>query len=166
MEMASKAAVPLWKRVPRAALWAIRGVLGVSLIDERLARVEMRVDAVIGALQIVIAHASGQWLPEQRGEVQKHIANFGAVAAGLGTVKPTGNPVTQQELDQLKAYVQRAQQGGPFTASEARDFSALADRVARDYAGQDWVSDLIKLALFIFALYAIAELLKPKTTAA
>lgn len=153
----------VWKRVPGLALKALRSAQGVSALDQRLARVETRMEAVIGALQIIIANASGSWTPDHRLLVQQQIANFGALNAGLGTVKPSGNPVSREELDRLRRYVQSAERGETFTPDQATDLRDLADRVARDYAGQDWAADLVKLALIIFALYFVAEMLKPKT---
>ena len=77
---------------------------------------------------------------------------------GLGR---TGNPMTDAELDRLQEYVRRVRQPQiAFTPEEAKDLRELAERVAQEHVGEPGVTDLETMALFIFAVFALAPLLK------
>jgi crotonobetainyl-CoA:carnitine CoA-transferase CaiB-like acyl-CoA transferase len=121
--------------------------------------------ALTEIMHIVVAQLAGDWSPEQRERVQRAIANFKIVNQGLGSIVPSGNPVTKAELERLRQYTQRAELGEPFSPEEARDFKELAEKATKDYASAEWASELLKVALFVFALYALSELLKPQKKA-
>ncbi len=66
------------------------------------------------------------------------------------------------ELDKLKAYTQQAQQGLSFTPEQATEFRNLSEKISKEYPTQDWVKELLKIALFVFTVYTIPEPLKSK----
>ena len=108
----------------------------------------------------IVADISHTWSAEKRERVQKMMWNFGDVTKGLSSVVAKGNPFTQQELDTLRKYTQQAQRGSIFTPEQATQFRDLSERASREYPNQEWVGELLKIALFIFAIYALAQLLK------
>lgn len=69
----------------------------------------------------------------------------------LGGARPTGNPISQDELDRLKMYAQWFREGRDFKQSDARDFSALADRMAeeREYSTNPGLVALIGISAFV-----------------
>ncbi len=69
--------------------------------------------------------------------------------------------MTETELRRLRDYVARARRGETFTPEEATDLRDLSDRVAREHPGEEWVAELTKLALFIFAVDVVAAALAP-----
>lgn len=77
---------------------------------------------------------------------------------GMRTLRPSGNPVTEAEIQRLQAYVARAEQGDTFTGEEAADFKDLSERAAAESKGQEWGKELLKLGMFIFAVYALGRL--------
>ena len=64
--------------------------------------------------------------------------------------------VNEAELHRLRDYVDRVRNGETFTPAEATDLRDLSDRVAREHPGEEWVGELLKLALFIYAVDAVA----------
>ena len=89
----------------------------------------------------------------------REVANFTLVSRGLAQV---GNPLTQEERSKLQAYVNQLDSSAHLTPEEARDFRRLAEEEARAHPKDDWARDLLKLAFFAFAIYALAQVLKPK----
>ena len=77
--------------------------------------------------------------------------------AGFETPARIG-PISPSELGRLQLYNQRVQRGQPFSSEEATDFKQLSELVAREYADQDWVAELLKVAFVIFAIYALGQL--------
>ena len=69
--------------------------------------------------------------------------------------------MTEVELDRLRDYMDRVQRGGTCTPEEATDLRDLSDRVAREYPDQEWVAELLKLALFVYAIDAVGPALAP-----
>ena len=47
-----------------------------------------------------------------------------------------------------------------FTPEEARDLRELAERVIQEHTGKPWIKDLETMALFIFAVFALAPALQ------
>jgi len=69
--------------------------------------------------------------------------------------------MTAAELERLRDYVDRVRNGETFTPEEATDLRDLSDRVAREYPDQEWVAELLKLALFVYAIDAVGPALAP-----
>jgi len=133
---------------------------GMKLFGSNFNIIETRIGAMSDVLNIIVADISAEWTSEKRERVQKAMWNFGLVTKGLSAVIAKENPFTQQELDTLRAYTQQAQQGEVFTPQQATEFRNLSERASREYSDQDWVGELLKIALFIFAVYAVSQILK------
>ena len=118
--------------------------------------------AMTEVLYMLLADHIGDWSPEKRERVLKMIANFTLVDKKLNALHPQRNPLMPEEIQRLRQYNGRASRGEPFSAGEAGDFRELAEKAAHEYGNQDWVVELLKIAFFIFALYALSELLKSK----
>ena len=136
--------------------------MGIPGIERRLDRLEQHVGAMTEILQILVADVSGHWSPDQRERVQRQIANFTLVDQGLARLRPSGNPLSAGEISSLRELVRRAEQGGTFTPAEGWEFRRLSDLATQERPGEEWVKDLLKLALFIFGLYVLSEILKPR----
>lgn len=147
-------------RIKKLICWLPEKLAGTKRIESRVATMLQHIGAMTEIVHILVADISGKWTPEKRERVQKMMGNFRIVFNGLNSVIAKGNPFTQQELDSLRAYTQQAQQGNVFTPEQATEFRNLSERVSREYPNQDWVGELLKIALFIFALYAISQILK------
>ena len=138
----------------------VRFLAGTSGLTRRTENLETHIRALTDIFYIVLADLMQSWSPEKREKVLRATTNFSVVQDGLGNVKPKGNPFTAEELNRLQYYTDKARQGQPFQLGEAQDYRQLSERAAREYPGQQWVAELIKVALFIFALYAIGKLLE------
>lgn len=149
-------------RVWKALCWAPKKLSGTESLDCRVSSLAQHISALTNIFHIILADVSGNWEPEKRERVQRMIANFTDIDKGLATVKAEGNPFTRNELQLLHLYTRQAQEGREFTQEQALEYKQLSERASREYAGQDWVEELLKIALFIFALYVISQLLKPK----
>ena len=136
-----------------------RALAGTSELIRRTENLEIHTRALTDIFYIILADQS--WSPEKLERVLRATTNFNLVKEGLGNVKPKGNPFTAEELNRLQYYTDRARQGQSFQPEEAQDYRQLSERAAREYPGQQWVAELMKVALFIFALYAIGKLLEP-----
>ena len=153
--------VPL-RWVGRILSAPLRYGAGTAHLDKRLANIEHHVSAMTDILHLLVADASAHWTSDQRERVQRQIANFTLVSEGVQNLRPTGNPFTVDDIARLRAYTESARRGESFTVEQARDFRDLSERVARERPEEAWVSDLLKLALFIFGLYVLAEALKQR----
>jgi hypothetical protein len=51
--------------------------------------------------------------------------------------EPSGNPLSQTDIDHLRGYVSRLKQGSGLTADEARDFYRISDIVTREYPAHE-----------------------------
>lgn len=150
------------RAIRNAICWPVRKLAGTDTIHEDLQDIKNHIAASTGILHIIVADLSANWSVEKRLRIQKYIANFTILDSGLRGLEPSGNPFTNEELQYLRDYTEKAKRGEMFTPTEARYYKELSDRAASEYPGQDWVAELLKLALFIFALYVLADILKPK----
>jgi hypothetical protein len=142
--------------------WLPRKLAGTQSLDHKYNSLIQHISAMTDIFHIILADVSGNWTSDKRERVQRMIANFTLVNEGLSTVKAKGNPFTEEELRRLRSYTQQAQEGRLFTPDQAIEYKELSERASREYPGQQWVTELLKVALFIFALYALTQLLKPK----
>jgi len=154
-------------RLKKAARWVPKWLAGthhiessIKVIDSNFSNISKHISAMTEIVNILVADISGKWTPEKRERIQKMMWNFGVVNKGLSSVIAKGNPFTQQELDTLKQYTQQAQSGKIFTPEQATQFRNLSERASNEYPNQEWVGELLKIALFVFAVYAIAQLLR------
>lgn len=138
----------------------VRNMAGTSELTRRTENLETHTRALTDIFYIIMADLMQSWSPDKREKVLRATTNFKIVQEGLGSVRPKGNPFTVEELNRLQYYTDRARQGLPFQTEEAQDYKQLSERAAREYPGQQWVAELMKVALFIFALYAIGKLLE------
>lgn len=144
------------RAIGKALCWPLRQAVGMPTLTRKLDNLTTHVSALTDILHILIGDLAGSWSAEKRERVQRAI-----VDSGLSSYLE-GNPLTIDEVQRLRKYTQRAQRGGFFPSQEAWDFKSLSERIAYERGGQEWVTELLKLALFIFALYSFSELLKPK----
>lgn len=74
------------------------------------------------------------------------------MATELARFKSESNPLTKQELEKLKNYVNRARHGDILSESEATDFYNLADKLAAESRSEGaWL--IFLLASFLFGLW-------------
>jgi len=138
----------------------VRAMAGISELTHRTENLETHTRALTDIFYIILADLMQNWSSEKCERVLRATANFNLVKDGLSKVKPQGNPFTTEELNRLQYYTDQARQGQPFQPEEAQDYKQLSERAAREYPGQQWVAELMKVALFIFALYVIGKLLE------
>ncbi|HUX48628.1 MAG TPA: hypothetical protein VMV76_05635 [Dehalococcoidia bacterium] len=151
--------------IPENRIWSIicwlpRKLSGTNLLIRDVHNLTQHVSAMTEVFHMIIADVTGDWSANKRERVQKMIAKFTLVCEGLDTVVPKENPFNQEELDTLRTYTLQAQQGQIFTPEQATQFRELSERASREYPNQDWVKELLKIALFVFAVYAFVQLLK------
>lgn len=144
----------------RMLCYPVRQVAGTPGLDKKVCFLQSHLAAVTDVLYSVMAEVIQQWPSEKRERVLRSLANFEKIDEGLESIKPSGNPFTEAEAERLRLYSKQAQEGEWFSPSDAADFRALSERAATEYASQDWVNDLLKVALFTFALYALYQVLK------
>lgn len=113
-------------------------------------------------MYLIIAEHMGTWSPQQREQVLRAIARFTLVNPGLDNINPKGNPITAEEHKRLKEYVRRAETNQPFSPDEATDFRQLTEQVVREHPNKEWVVDLLKISMLIYAFYVVGELFKPQ----
>ena len=67
------------------------------------------------------------------------------IADLLREIKPTGNPLSQGDLDRLRAYLERLQNGQPLTLPEAQDYYRITNIITQEYPANDksWLLFLI-----------------------
>ena len=147
--------------IGRMLVAPMRYAMGTPGLERGIRRIEHHVSAMTEILYVLIADASTRWSREQQERVLRQVANFTIVNEGLDHLRPSGNPFAVSEIDKLREYTKRAQEGGSFTPAEASEFRQLSEKAAREYPEQDWVTDLLKLALFAFGLYALSKPLNP-----
>jgi len=138
----------------------IRRLAGTPALIQRTDSLEVHIRALTEIFYVILGDLMGNWSSEKREQILRVTANFKVVQDGLITIEPKGNPFTAEELSRLQYYTDRARQGQPFQPDEAQDYRQLSERAAREYPGQQWVAELMKVSLFIFALYAIGKLLE------
>ena len=138
----------------------IRRLAGTPALIQRTDSLEVHIRALTEIFYVILGDLMGNWSSEKREQILRATANFKVVQDGLNTIEPQGNPFTADELHRLQYYTDKARRGESFLPEEAQDYRQLSERAAREYPGQQWVSELIKVALFIFALYAIGKLLE------
>jgi len=142
--------------------WLPKKLAGTHSIDRKLDNLTQHIQAMTDIFHIIVADVSAKWDADKRERVQRIFANFTLVNQGLATAQTKSNPLPNEELERLRAYTRQAQQGQVFTSDQAFEYRQLSERASREYVGQDWVGELLKIALFIFALYAIGKLLESK----
>lgn len=135
--------------------------VGTPSIERRLDRLEQHIAAMTNILHFLVASLSANWSDEQRERVQHEIANFTLVNQGSARLRPSGNPVSAADINRLREYVRRAEAGGTFSPEEAKDLRDLAETISMDSPRDEWVTELLKLALFIFGVYVHSEIFKP-----
>ena len=151
-------------RIWKAICWIPRKLAGTQMLCDQLKGVTNHVSAMTDILHIVIADLTAKWPQEKRERVQRHIANFRILKGALDELQPEGNPFTAEEVRKLQYYTQKAQLGETFQVEEAEDYRQLSERAALEYPGQDWVKELLKVAIFIFALYVLSKVLNPESS--
>lgn len=149
-------------RIWKFLCWIPRKLVGTYSLDTDLKNIRVHIAAMSGVLDIAMSAIMEKLTPNQKERVLNLVANYTIVRKGIDTLIPKSNPFTEQEIQRLRNYTQQAQQGSTFTPEQATEFRQLSERAARDYPNQDWVTDLLKIALLIFAMYAIGRLLNPQ----
>ncbi len=150
-------------QIPWGQIWKFlcclpRKIVGTYSLDKDLKSIRVHIAAMSGVLDIAMSAVIEKLTPTQRERVLNLVANYTIVRKGLDNIVPKGNPFTAEEIQRLRSYTQQAQSGRMFSPQEATEFRQLSERAAHDYPNQDWVTDLLKIALLVFAMYAIAKL--------
>lgn len=143
-----------------AICWLSRKTAGTPSIERNLQDLRTHTSAMTSVLHLCVADLMAKWPLAQRKEVLEAIAKFSVIDEGLGKVER--NPLTIDEVQRLRKYTNQARAGQLFTVSDAKDFRLLAERASQEYAGQEWVAELLKVALLIFAIYVVAQILRPR----
>jgi hypothetical protein len=145
----------IWKFI----CWLPRTFSGTRILQRDINNLTQHISAMTDIFHIILADVSGSWDANKRERVQRIVAKFTLINKGLETVVAKGNPFTNEELGRLRSYTRQAQEGQIFTPEQALEYRQLAERTSHEYAGQDWVTELLKVALFVFALYALSKIL-------
>ena len=124
----------------------------------------LRVDKIVDLLHMIVAQLSGDWAPDQRERAQRmmgSLANGGVSASGI---RPTSNPLTEEDVRNIHNFHQRFIDLDTFTPDEAIEFKRLAEIVLEEYPELEVSKDLLGMAWFAYAVYALAEQLKGNAT--
>jgi hypothetical protein len=132
-------------------------------IRARLNGAERQLSALKDLLSFIIADRIAEWPLQVRLAIIPRMVNLGTITEGIRNIVSRQNPLSPSELQRLELYTQRAQIGQPFSPEEAIDFRQLSERVAQEHTDQAWVSELLKLALIIAAIYALCQLFRTDT---
>jgi hypothetical protein len=146
-------------RIRKCLCFIPRSLSGTPRIEAKIDKLIQHIGALMEITNVLVADIGITWTAEKRERVQKMMWNF-RIDKGLESLIAKGNPFTQQELDTLRSYAKQAQEGKIFTSEQAMHFRQLSEKVSSEYPNQDWVADLLKVALFIFAIYAISKLVE------
>lgn len=133
------------------ALWMNRGF---NRLDRRLERIELRVAtvehqnrALLKAFPPVISTLmlSQLMTPEQGTRLIGTALEAPPIEDLLRRIQPTTNPLSQDELNRLRLYVERLKHRELLTWEEAQDFYRLSDVVSHEYPGNEgsWLLFLI-----------------------
>lgn len=74
-------------------------------------------------------------------------------------IKPTVNPLSQADVETLRAYVARLQAGGALNVLEARDFYRVTDIITHEYPANEY-----SWLLFLVGGFLLGALLSDKNT--
>lgn len=130
-------------------------------LEQRLERLEIRVGllehrtrGIQAAIRsLVTAVASGQHIGlEQAVELIRRTLDTPSMGELLSQLSPTGNPLTKEDVQRLRAYVERLKRGETLTLQEAQDFYRLADEVTRAYPEQEGSWLLLVAAGFLLGV--------------
>jgi len=156
-------------KLGRIISWPFRQLAGTPALSREVHEVNQKIDlarvhisAMTEIFYVVVADLMDKWPPEKREKALRAIANFTIVDRGLDSIKLQGNPFTPDEIQRLRLYTQWAQEGSFFTPEDALDYRQLSERAAREYGDRDWVTELLKIGVFIFAIYGLSQLFKKK----
>jgi len=153
--------------------WYLRGRL--DGLEARLARFEDRLNEVGQHLRDVAAalHSSVQTsnglfaiifrsLQRQGALSSEDIDNMVKVLRSaqddsmkhlIGSLSPKDNPMTPEEIERLRLYLDMTQQGTPFNSEQAQDFYLLSNKVAQERHHDPGIWPLLALGAFILGLY-------------
>ncbi len=126
-------------------LWRLETQL--QHIDVRLCTVEFQNRALLKAVpqiisSLITAHAM---TVEQGTQVITTALDTAPIPDFLRNIKPTVNPLSQADVNQLQSYVARLKLGQALTVSEAQDFYRISDIITREYPNNEgsWLLFLI-----------------------
>lgn len=137
--------------------WPLRQAAGIVALERDVKSIQIHLKAVTDVLTIMVSSQIQNLEPEQRERILGLVANYRLIGEGLGSIVPKGNPLSKTELEELRWFANKAEQRQSFTPEEAHRFKELAEKTAKDHPSEDWAGELLKLGLFIFALYALAK---------
>ena len=69
----------------------------------------------------------------------------------------TGNPISKEEANRLKNYVERGRKNEYFTPDEAKDFYELSEILSRDRSDDEGAWGILLLAAAIAAFYYLSK---------
>ena len=150
--------MPIWSgfvsiivAVVGCAVWITRRL---ERLEHRLENIELRIATVEGqnrallkALPQVIASLITKHIMtiEQGTHLISEALEAVPIEQLLRDIKPTVNPLSQGDVDQLRSYVQRLKYGNPLSPLETRDFYRISDIVTREYPSNEgsWLLFLV-----------------------
>jgi len=126
----------------------------IHRLDSRLERLEMRIAVVEGQNRVFLQVFPKVIMSLVRENVLSVEMGTSFVTEVLATtplteifkdIKPTINPLSQADLDRLRAYVERLKAGGVLNVMEAQDFYRISDIITREYPANEnsWLLFLV-----------------------
>ena len=155
-----------WLVVEPLRYWAGTPQLGGQFRELRgeVRHLNLRVDKIVDLLHIIVAQLSGEWAPEQRERAQRMMGGLTSGGASVSGIHATPNPLTEEDVRNIHSFHQRFIDLDTFTPDEAVEFKRLAEIVLEEYPELDVTKDLLGMAWFAYAVYALAEQLKGDAT--
>lgn len=71
--------------------------------------------------------------------------------------KETGSPLTNDEAERLKYYINKARQGSFFSPQEVEEYRNIVNKVEREHPTDPGVWPLIALGAFLFGLFVASQ---------
>jgi hypothetical protein len=153
--------MPLWGQIA-GFLSVIAVVVGVAIkivraidgMGRRLERIELRIAALefqnrslLKAFpQLVSSLIAAHVVTSDQGtQIIATVLENPPIAEILRQIRPSENPLSQMEINNLRSYVDRLKQGSWLTPDEARDFYRISDIVTREYPATEgsWLLFLV-----------------------
>jgi len=126
----------------------------VERLDNRLERIELRLAVVESQIRaflqvfpkVISALVQAHVITVETGmEFVSQALGSAPITDLLREIKPTGNPLSQGDLDRLRTYLERLQKGQLLTLPEAQDYYQITTVITQEYPANDksWLLFLI-----------------------
>src|SRR5262245_44906315 len=144
----------LWVQVIALVITVISTIVGVALVlsrrfdrlernqerlELRVATIEHQNRALLKAFTQVTSTLIGAQIPPSDRGIQliADALDAAPIAEILRTIKPTSNPLSQEELNRLNTYIERLKHGAWLSTEEAHEFYRLSDVITREYPAKE-----------------------------